>query len=339
MQKIFTELSVKGLTLKNRIMMAPMCMFCASENAMPSRWHLIHYATRAIGGVGLIMVEGTGIAPEGRLNPKDLGLWDDIHVEGMRELVDVVHNYGAKIGIQLNHAGRKSEVPGVQMIAPSPIPYQEGRVVPKEMTKSDIAYVVDKFKSAVMRADKAGFDTVQIHAAHGYLLNQFLSPLTNHRQDEYGGSPENRVRILGEVLDAAQSVWPDEKPLQVRVTAEDYQADGNHAEDMAALLNIVKDKGIDFVDVSTGGVVPVVPETYPGYQVSQAETIKKNTRLPVAAGGLLTDAKEINGILEKGQADMIFLGRELLRNPYWVLKASKELEYDLEWPEQYKRAK
>lgn len=339
MNSLFSEFRIKNLSLKNRIVMPPMCMYCAPENGMATNWHIIHYATRAVGGAGLIIVEATGISPEGRLTSNDLGIWDDAHIEGLSEIVQAVHDCGAKIGIQINHGGRKCKAAGVEIEAPSPIPYDEGDDVPKEMTKADISDTVREFRNAAVRAEKAGFDLIQIHAAHGYLLSEFLSPLTNQRTDEYGGSPENRVRFLGEVLDAVRAVWPAEKPIEVRVSAEDYQEGGNRAEDLGLMLNLVKNKGIDSVNVSTGGVVPVVPKAYPGYQIPSAATIKEMTGLPVTAGGMLSDAGEINTAIEENKADMIYLGRELLRNPYWALHAAKELKFDLEWPKQYERAK
>lgn len=339
MPKLFNEFKIKNLTLKNRIVMPPMCMYCAPEDGMATMWHVIHYGTRAVGGVGLVIVEATGISPEGRLSSNDLGIWNDVHVKGLSEIVEAIHTGGAKAGIQLNHGGRKCEAKGAEIEAPSPIPYNEGDPQPKEMSKQDIADTVQEFKNAAIRADQAGFDLIQIHAAHGYLLNEFLSPLTNHRTDQYGGSPENRVRIVGEVIDAVRDVWPSEKPLEIRVTAEDYMEGGNHAEDLGYMINLIKNKGLDSVNVSTGGLMPVVPKTYPGYQIPQAETIRRMTGLPVSAGGLLSDVNEVDGILNGGKADLIYLGRELLRNPYWVLHAAKTLGVDLEWPKQYERAK
>lgn len=339
MQNLFTEHKIKNLTLKNRIVMPPMCMYCASEDGFVTNWHIIHYATRAIGGAGLIIVEATGVSPEGRLTSNDLGIWNDDQTAGLAQIVKAVHEGGAKIGIQLNHGGRKCEARGVEIEAPSPIPYNEGGKLPREMSRKDIADTVEEFGRAAARAKKAGFDLIQIHAAHGYLINEFLSPLTNHRTDEYGGSHENRVRFLGEVIDSVRNEWPAEKPLEIRVTAEDYQDGGNHAEDLGKMINLVKNKGVDSVNVSTGGLVPVVPDTYPGYQIPHAEAIKKVTGLQTAAGGLLSDAKEINDILVSGKADSIYLGRELLRNPYWALKAAKELDCEIEWPKQYERAR
>ena len=339
MQKLFTEFQIGNLKLKNRIVLPPMCMYCAPETGMATPWHVTHYATRAVGGVGLIIVEATGISPEGRLTSNDLGIWDDAHVEGLSEIVSAVHEAGAKIGIQINHGGRKCEAKGVEIEAPSPIPYKEGDKAPKEMTRQDIADTVMEFRNAAVRADKAGFDLIQIHAAHGYLINEFLSHLTNKRGDEYGGGPENRVRFLGEILDAVDSVWTKEKPVEIRITAEDYQEGGNHAEDLAEMLNLIKDKRFDAINVSTGGLVAVIPETFPGYQLPQAQTIKNLTGLPVTSGGLITSAAEANEILLKNQADLVYLGRELLRNPYWAYQAARELDFDLAWPKQYERAK
>jgi NADPH2 dehydrogenase len=339
MNTLFQEYTIKNLTVKNRIVMPPMCMYSAPESGAVTDWHIIHYATRAVGGVGLIIVEATGVSPEGRISSNDLGIWDDEHIDGLNAIVNAVHENGAKIGIQINHAGRKCEAMGMEIEAPSAIPYKEGDLSPKEMTKKEIAVTVQEFKDAAIRADKAGFDLIQIHAAHGYLLSEFLSPLTNHRQDEYGGSYENRVRFLEEVLVAVKSVWPEEKPIEVRVSAEDYGEGGNQAEDLVNMINMIKDKGIDSINVSTGGVISVVPNVFPGYQIPHAEIIKGLTGLSVAAGGLLSNAEAINNILVQGKADQVYLGRELLRNPYWVLHASAKLGYDMEWPTQYKRAR
>lgn len=336
--KLFDPLNIKNLTLKNRIVMAPMCMYCAPETGMVTDWHRLHYATRAVGGAGLILVEATGVSPEGRISAHDLGIWDDQHIKGLQSIVQAVHENGAKIGIQISHAGRKCEVEGLVIEAPSPIPYDEKSRIPREMSKEDITATVEQFRAAAHRANQAGFDLLQIHAAHGYLINEFLSPLTNKRQDEYGGSHENRVRFLDQVLEAVRTVWPEEKPLEVRVTSEDYAEGGNQPEDLALMLNLIKGRGVDSVNVSTGGLLPVVPKAFPGYQIPHAEFIKKATGLPVAAGGLMTDPTFADSVLEEDRADLIYLGRELLRNPYWPLHASLQLEAGQEWPEQYKRA-
>lgn len=339
MNSLFKELTIKNMTLKNRIVMPPMCMYCAEADGIVTPWHITHYTTRAIGGAGLIIVEATGICPEGRISASDLGLWKDEQIEGMKKLVDAVHENGAKIGVQLNHAGRKCTAEGMDVEAPSAIPFDENSVMPREMTEEDIAETVEQFRAAAIRAEKAGFDLVEVHAAHGYLLSEFLSPLTNQREDGYGGIAENRVKILGEVLDAVKEVWPVEKPLCVRVSAEDYQEGGNKAQDLAEMLNMVKDRGIDFVDVSTGGVVSAVPNAVKGYQLPHAELIRKKTGLPVIAGGLVTDVQEAEDIIMDSKADLIYMGRELLRNPYWPLHAAVELGAAVPWPKQYERAK
>lgn len=336
---LFSEYQLKGVTLKNRITMPPMCMYSADGKGYASSWHAFHYATRAAGGTGLIIQEATGVSPEGRLSGNCLGIWEDGQIPGLAAIVDAVHANGAVIGIQLNHGGRKCEAPGVQIEAPSPIPFKEGDPVPREMSKEDIAQTVEEFKAAAVRADQAGYDWIQIHGAHGYLINQFLSPLTNKRQDEYGGSPENRVRFLKEVIQAIQSVWPKDKVLEVRVTAEDYMEGGNKPEDVALMLNLVKDLGVDLINVSTGGVVPVAPKVFPGYQVPHAEQIKALTGLPVCAGGLISDPVQADEIIRKGSADLVYIGRELLRNPYWALQASRSLGVEVPWPIQYVRAK
>jgi NADPH2 dehydrogenase len=339
MSKLFSEYKIKDLVLKNRIVMPPMCMYSAAGDGLVADWHPIHYASRAIGGVGLIIVEATGICPEGRISGNDLGIWDDEHIPGLRSLVDLLHKHGAKVGLQINHGGRKCEAPGMDIEAPSPLPFDVESKVPREMTKQDITETVLEFQSAAARALAAGFDLLEIHAAHGYLLSEFLSPATNKRTDEYGGSQENRVRMLGEVLDAVTKVWPKEKPLEVRVSAEDYVEGGNQAEDLAYMLNLVKDKGIDMVNVSTGGVVPAPPKVFPGYQVSHAQIIGRQTGLPVTAGGLLTDPVHIESVLGDEKIELVFLGRELLRDPYWPLRAASALAYEMEWPKQYLRAK
>lgn len=339
MSKLFSEIKIKNLTVKNRIVMPPMCMYCAEGDGKVTPWHIQHYATRAIGGAGLIIVEATGVCPEGRISSNCLGLWEDDQIEGMRKLVDAVHEYGAKIGIQLNHAGRKCTAEGVVVEAPSAIAFDDESVVPQEMTIADIDDTVEEFKAAAARAEKAGFDIIEVHAAHGYLINEFLSPLSNTRTDEYGGSAENRVRLLGRVLDAVKEVWPAEKDVCVRVTAEDYQEGGNHAEDLAEMLNLVKDKGIDIVHVSTGGVVSIAPKVFPGYQIPHAEVIREKTGLPVIGGGLIVDADFAESLIAEEKVDMVYMGRLLLRNPYWPLNAAVELDADVQWPKQYERGK
>ena len=337
MTKLFEEINIKGLKIKNRIVMAPMCMYSADNDGMTQDWHLIHYAARAVGGTGLIIQEATAVESCGRISDKDLGIWKDEHIEGLSKITKYIKDNGSVPGIQLAHAGRKSTVFSEPVIAPSAIAFSDEYKIPLEMSKEDIKRVVDSFKKAAERALKAGYEVIEIHGAHGYLINEFLSPLTNKRRDEYGGSKENRVRLLKEVIAAVREVW--NKPVIVRVTAEDYEEGGNHPEDLADMLNLVKALGVDLVNVSSGGLVNVGVKAYPGYQVEFAETIKKLTGIPVIAGGLLTTADQCEEVLLAGKADMIFLGRELLRNPYWPLKAAHDLKAEVQWPEQYERGK
>ncbi|NLM45081.1 MAG: NADPH dehydrogenase NamA [Clostridiales bacterium] len=339
MSKLFSGFKIKDMEIRNRIVMPPMCMYSSDNSGKANSWHFIHYTTRAIGGVGLIIIEATAVEPRGRLSDNDLGLWDDSHIEGLSKIVEEVKKYGAKIGIQINHAGRKCAANEEVIIAPSAIAFDESYKTPVEMTKDDIRNTVNLFRNAALRAYKAGFDMIEIHGAHGYLINQFLSPLSNKRTDEYGGSIENRARFLKEVIRAVREVWPEEKPLGVRVSAEDYAEGGNHDTDLAEIINMVKSEGIDLVNVSSGAVVPVNMKVYPGYQVKFAETIKKATRLPVIAGGLITEAVMAEEIIQNERADMVYMGRELLRNPYFPLNAARKVRDEIAWPKQYERAK
>lgn len=339
MSKLFSNLKIKDMELKNRIVMAPMCMdSCDNADGIATNWHFIHYTTRAIGGVGLIIVESTGIEPGGRITDYDLGIWSQEHVKNLSNIVHECHKYGAKIGIQINHAGRKSETLSYPIIAPSPIAFNKHYRLPNEMTKEDINNTIDLFKVAAKRALSAGFDLLELHGAHGYLIGQFLSPLTNKRKDEYGGSKENRVRFLREIILAVKTVWPDTKPLQLRVSAEDYAVGGNTAEETASLINLIKGLGIDIVNVSSGGTVPARISTYPGYQISYCETIKNRCNIPTIAGGLLTSPLMAEEILINKRADLVYLGRELLRNPYWTFSAANQLDENIEWPIQYQRS-
>ena len=338
MDKLFTEITVGDLRIKNRIVMPPMCMYQADNSGNAQDFHVTHYATRAMGGVGLIIVEATAVEPCGRISDQDLGIWSDDHIEGLKKITDQVKSYGAHIGIQLNHAGRKCGAKSEKTIyAPSPIAFSEEYLVPVEMTMDDIKRVIALFKDAAKRAKKAGFELVEIHGAHGYLLSEFMSPLANTRTDRYGGSHENRVRLAGEIIDAVKSVF--DGTIGFRVSAEDYAVGGNHPSDLVQMINLVKDKGVEIVNVSSGGVAEASIPLYPGYQVKFAEEIKKGCQLPVIAGGLLTDALMLEEILCNDRADMVFLGRELLRNPYFALKAAHTLKVDIEWNTSYERAR
>jgi NADPH2 dehydrogenase len=333
--KLFSPYTIKGITFKNRIVMSPMCMYSSyNEDGHVQNWHRTHYTSRAVGQVGLIIVEATAVTPQGRISPQDLGIWSDEHIEGFGELVGLVKEHGAKIGIQLAHAGRKAVLEG-EILAPSAIAFNEQMKTPKEMTKTEIAETVEAFKKGAERAVKAGFDVIEIHGAHGYLINEFLSPLTNKRTDEYGGTAENRYRILREVIDAVKTVW--DGPLFVRVSANDYNEHGLTTEDYIPFANWMKEQGVDLIDVSSGAVVPAYIHTYPGYQVKFSETIKNTTGIATGAVGLITSPIQAEEIIQNERADLVFLARELLRDPYWPRTASKELGVNIEAPKQYER--
>ncbi|MEA3423470.1 MAG: NADPH dehydrogenase NamA [Bacillota bacterium] len=339
MSDIFDELIVKDLKLKNRVVMPPMCMYSSDETGKVKDFHICHYNARAVGGTGLIIVEATAVEKRGRISANDLGLWDDSQIEGMKRIVDEVHLYGAKIGVQLAHAGRKNET-GEDVIAPSPIMFNFKYSLPREMTLEDIEEVVEAFGQSARRAKEAGFDFIEIHGAHGYLINEFLSPLCNERKDEYGGRVKNQIRILKQIVKRIRQEWADEKPLGLRVSAYEYDNHGNKPEDISFMINMLKDYGIDIINVSSGGVIDCKIDTFPGYQIAYGTEVKKKTNLPVIVGGLLEHHHMANEIIRNGRGDLIYLGRELLRNPYWVLQAARKLEYDYKgWPKQYERAK
>ncbi len=334
MTKLFEPYQLQTISLKNRIVMAPMCMYSAQDDGLVKPFHHVHYATRAAGQVGLIVVEATSVVPEGRISNKDLGIWDDTHIAGLTQLVDGMKAYGAKTAIQLAHAGRKATVEG-EIFAPSAIAYSDAYKTPTEMTIEDIEYVIEAFKQAAIRASKAGFDALEIHGAHGYLISEFLSPATNKRTDAYGGSQENRYRLLRQVIDAIRSVW--DGPLLVRVSAEDYAEAGTTMEDFIVFSRWMRSQSVDLVDVSTGGVVQARINVFPGYQVPHAERIKQGAEMPTSAVGLITTAIQAEEILQNNRADLIFLGRVLLREPYWPLRAAKELGEEVTPPLQYIR--
>jgi NADPH2 dehydrogenase len=333
--KLFSPFTIKGVTLKNRIVMAPMCMYSShNENGHVENWHRTHYTARAVGQVGLIIVEATAVTPQGRISPQDLGIWSDDHVEGLAEIVGLMKEHGTKTGIQLAHAGRKAVLEG-EILAPSAIAFNEKMKTPKEMSKADIQETVDAFKKGAERAARAGFDVIEIHGAHGYLVNEFLSPLTNKRNDEYGGSAENRYRFLREVIEAIKTVW--DGPLFVRVSANDYHEAGLTTDDYVTYSQWMKAQGVDLIDVSSGAVVPARINVYPGYQVKFSETIKNGVEIPTGAVGLITTGIQAEEILQNERADLVFLARELLRDPYWPRTAAKELGVSIEGPKQYER--
>ena len=333
--KLFSPYTIKGITLKNRIVMSPMCMYSShNEDGHVQNWHRTHYTSRAVGQVGLIIVEATAVTPQGRISPQDLGIWSDEHIASFKELVGLVKEHGAKMGIQLAHAGRKAVLEG-EIIAPSALAFNDKMKTPKEMTKTEIAETIEAFKNGAERAAKAGFDLIEIHGAHGYLINEFLSPLTNKRTDEYGGSAENRYLFLREVIAAVKKVWNG--PLFVRVSANDYHEEGLTAEDYITFGNWMKEQGVDLIDVSSGAVVPAHIHTYPGYQVKYSETIKNGTGMATGAVGLITSAVQAEEILQNDRADLVILARELLRDPYWPRTAAKELGVSIDAPKQYER--
>lgn len=333
----FKSYILKNTNLKNRIVMPPMCMYSSDETGKANEFHYNHYVTRAIGGVGLIIVEATGVVKNGRITDNDLGIWDDGHIDGLKNIVDGVKKYGSKIAIQLNHGGRKYSGTAGEAVAPSAVKFDEKSTLPKELTKDKIKEIVLNFKEAAKRADEAGFDAIEIHGAHGYLIHQFLSPLSNLREDEYGGNIKNRTRFLKEVLQAIAEVWPKEKPILLRVSAYDYKNGGINLNDMVEIINDVKEY-IDMVHVSSGGLVSAEINTYPGYQVNFSNTIKTECNIPTIAVGLITDVNMAEEIISNGRADLVAIGRELLRNPYFILNEAKIRSLDINYPEQYKGA-
>ncbi len=350
---LFTPLTLRGLTLRNRVWLAPMCQYSATDG-VPDEWHLVHLATRAVGGFGLVIAEATAVVPEGRITPQDTGLWDDVQVAAWRRVTDAVHAAGAHVGVQLAHAGRKAStyrpwdprqgsVPaadgGWPTVAPSAVAFP-GLAEPAALTEAQLREVPQRFADAAARARRAGFDVVEIHAAHGYLLHQFLSPLSNRRTDEYGGPLENRARLLVETVDAVRGVWPQDAPLLVRVSATDWVDGGLTVDEVAQVAKDLAAHGVDLVDVSSGGNVHAGIPVGPGYQVPAARAVREGSGLPVAAVGLIDSPQHAEGILVDGAADVVLLGRAALREPYWPLRAAHELRVpaaDAPWPAQYRR--
>ena len=350
---LFTPLSIKSLVLKNRIVVSPMCQY-SSIDGFVSDWHLVHLGSRAVGGAALIITEAAAVCSEGRITGDDLGLWKDEHIEGLKRITSFIEQQGCAAGIQLAHAGRKAsnsspwkggkalteQQGGWSAVSASAIPFRPEEPVPVALDNAGIEKVKTDFKNAAARALEAGFKVVEIHAAHGYLLHQFYSPLYNHRTDEYGGSFDNRIRLLLEVTDGVLEVWPADLPLFVRISATDWVADGWTLEDSIALSKILKGKAVDLIDCSSGGNVPHVKiPVGAGYQIPFAEGIKKATDILTGAVGLITTAEQCEEILMSGQADVVLLAREMLRDPYFALHAARTLGTDLDWSVQYERAK
>lgn len=333
--KSLKKYKIENLELKNKIVMPPMCMYSSDGTGLVKNFHRTHYSSRAIGGVGLIILEATAVVPNGRISSNDLGIWGNEHIPGLKGIVDEVKSYGSKIGIQLAHAGRKCESNDEYIVAPSPIAFSQDYRVPRELTKEDIAIIVSDFQNAAARANEAGFDTIEIHAAHGYLIHEFLSPLTNKRADAYGGSLENRTRFLREILAGIQKVWPVDKPILIRISADDYIPGGIDKYEMVKIINNVKNY-IDMVHVSTGGLISVKFDIYPGYQVDHAETIKRECDIPTIAVGLINEYDHIEEILGSNRADLVALGRPLLRDPNFILNMAYENNLEIIYPKQYK---
>lgn len=346
---LYTPIQFRNVTLKNRWVMSPMCMY-SSENGMPNDFHLVHYGSRAQGGTGLIILEASGVEPRGRITNKCLGIWNDEQANQLKKIVDFVHqNSESKIGIQIAHAGRKgstwnniqiSEEEGWETIAPSAIPFNTTERIPHVLSIEEIKEQVQNFKEAARRSVEAGFDVVEIHGAHGYLIHQFLSPLSNVRIDEYGGSFENRIRFLLEVVDAVNSELNDNIALFVRISATEYAENGWDIEESVELSKILKTQGVDLVDVSSGGNIHGAKiSVFDGYQVPFSSQIKNEANVKTGAVGLITDVAQAEDILAKEEADLIFVAREILRNPYIAVQGSFKLKEECFFPYQYTRAK
>jgi 2,4-dienoyl-CoA reductase-like NADH-dependent reductase (Old Yellow Enzyme family) len=353
MPHLFSPIKIKDIEFRNRIVVSPMCQY-SSVDGFAGNWHLVHLGSRATGGAALVITEAIAVSPEGRISYGDLGIYKDEHISKLKEINDFIHQHGAVAGAQLAHAGRKAshdlpwtggmQIPSNQAngwpsVAPSAVPFSATEEAPLELDKAGIEKVKADFKAATIRAITAGFKVIEIHGAHGYLLHEFYSPLSNQRTDEYGGSFENRIRLLLEVVESVQEAWPAGNPLFVRISSTDWVEGGWSVGDSVALAKILKDKGVDLVDCSSGGNVLAPIPLKPGYQVEFAEALRA-TGILTGAVGLITEAQQADEIIKTGQADMVFLARQLLRDPYFPLRAAHELGYDeVKWPVQYERAK
>ena len=350
---LFAPFTIRGVAFRNRIGVSPMCQYSSTEGFV-NDWHLVHLGSRAVGGAGLVMTEAAAVDARGRISPSDLGIWDDQHVPGLQRVASFVRAQGATAGIQLAHAGRKAStsppweggaaVPpdrgGWQPAAPCTEPFDARFPVPEALDRDGILELIAAFRRAAARAQAAGFQVIEIHAAHGYLLHEFLSPLTNHRTDEYGGSYDNRTRLLKRVCTAVREVWPADHPLFVRVSSTDWAEGGWRADDTVALAHHLSSVGVDLVDCSSGGIAPgIAVPSGPGDQVPFSQRINDTTPMRTAAVGFITSPAQADQIIRNEQADMVLLGREMLRDPYWPLRAARALGHDVAWPNQYLRAK
>lgn len=353
MALLFEPLTIRGNNLKNRIVVSPMCQY-SSIDGFANDWHLVHLGSRAIGGAGLVFTEATAVTPEGRISPDDLGIWKDEHIIFLKRITDFIKNAGAVPGIQLAHAGRKAshsspwkghralkqDEGGWQTIAPSAIGYRDTDHLPHAMSLIEIEQLKKDFRAAVQRSIDAGFEVIEIHAAHGYLFNEFMSPISNHREDQYGGSFENRIRLLLEVVIDTRNIISSKMPLFVRISATDWVEGGWNENDSVALVRFLKEQGVDVIDCSTGGNSPEQKiSAGPLYQVPFSEKIKKESGIRTGAVGMITTAKQAESILLEEKADLIIMARQILREPYFPLHAAKDLGVDLVWPDQYDRAK
>jgi len=353
MSRLFSTLTLRDLVFRNRIFVSPMCQY-SSRDGIPTDWHLVHLGSRAVGGAGLVMVEATAVSPQGRISPHDSGIWSDAHADAYGPIARFIREQGAVAGMQLAHAGRKASTDapwrgggplgpdkrGWQPIAPSPVPFAPGYPVPREATAEDLETIRQQFVNGAEHAKKAGFQLIEIHMAHGYLLHQFLSPLSNQRKDEYGGSLENRMRFPLAVARSVRGVWPANLPVFVRISATDWVEGGWDLEQSMELAKRLKEIGIDLIDCSSGGTAPSASIPLgPGYQTPFAAAIRRDAGIATAAVGLITEPVQAEQIIATGLADAVFLAREMLRNPYWPLAAAQALRVDVSWPVQYERAK
>ena len=349
---LFDPIRIRDVRLRNRIAVSPMCEYSAIEG-VPQPWHLVHLGSRAVGGAGLVIAEASAVEPRGRISPADTGLWNDTQRHAWAGIARFIAQQGAVAGVQLAHAGRKASVDrpwfggrrigadagGWQPVAPSAIAYAQGEPAPSALDEAGIRAIVGEFAQAAQRALDAGFEVVEVHAAHGYLLHEFLSPLSNQRDDAWGGSFDNRIRLTRDVVAAVRAVWPERLPLFVRISATDWADGGWDIEQSVALSRILAGEGVDLIDVSSGGLVPYqLISAEPGYQVPFAARIRAESGIATGAVGLITEPEQANAIISEGHADLVLLGRELLRDPYWPRRAAKALETPIEGPAQYARA-
>jgi 2,4-dienoyl-CoA reductase-like NADH-dependent reductase (Old Yellow Enzyme family) len=344
MAQLFSPFTLRGVTLRNRIAMSPMCMYSAGEDGKATDFHLAHLAARATGGVGLIITEATAVEARGRISGNDLGLWNDAQIEPVARIVRLCKAQGAAVCVQLAHAGRKAWTPQkgagpLPAVAPSAIPFDADWVTPQPLTRPEIDRIVSAFRGSAQRAVAAGFDAVELHGAHGYFLHQFLSPIANQRSDEYGGSFENRARLLLRVVDAVREVLPESVPLVVRLSCTEYLQGGLTLDDQVQVARWLKAHGADLLDCSSGGITPALPPVGPGYQIPFAERLRRDAGIATMAVGMITAPEMAEEVVRNGRADVVAMGRELLRSPHWPLHAARILAHEIDWPRQYQRAK